>query len=161
MKSFRILLCLALSVPSFTTIANSEQLVGAWKCSTALPISWLDALSIYLPDGSFTGVASSITETKVHEGNVNFDLFLVGSWSLNGKELTTNIINVEVVPKNPWTEKEIELLKETVNQPSLLDSVQEVLLLTNDKLRTRSENGAIDNCVRAISASELRTKSKE
>ncbi|NIY83683.1 hypothetical protein [Vibrio hepatarius] len=161
MKIVKPLVCLALSATSFGTVASSEQLLGAWQCSSVLPISWLDALSIYSPDGSFKGVANSVTQTNVNDRVVEFDLYADGSWSLNGNVLVTDIESIEVIPKNLQAEKGIEAITEAVNQPSILHSELEVTLLTRDSLQTKSKDGVVDNCRRVISASELKSKSEQ
>ncbi|PHJ40009.1 hypothetical protein [Vibrio sp. PID17_43] len=159
MNISRALLFVTLTVTTFASSANTNQLLGVWKCSTSLPVSWLDAVSIYSPDGKFKGVAHSITEADSHRNTVEFDLFIDGSWSLNGDVLTTNITSVEVIPKNSKAEKELNVIKEAVNQPSLLHSEQEVLQLNNDTLVTRNKDGVVDNCNRAISAFKLKEQS--
>ncbi|HHF2874169.1 TPA: hypothetical protein ACPJ0A_004475 [Vibrio diabolicus] len=157
MKIIKSILLLALAASSFSSSANSNLLVGAWKCSSVLPISWLDALSIYSPDGSFRGVANSITNSD--NGVVEFDMYVDGSWTLSGNMLKTNITSLDVFPKNSLAEKKIKTIEEAVNQPSLLNSEQEVIILTNDNLKTKSNTGVVDNCFRAISASELKNQS--
>ncbi|MGR5322229.1 hypothetical protein [Vibrio alfacsensis] len=148
---------LSIALASFGANASSNSLVGAWKCSSALPASWLDALSIYSPDGSYKGVASSITNSD--KGLVEFDLYIDGVWDLNGKMLTTNISGVEIIPRNSLAEKEVKTMEAAVNQPSLLNSEQEVITLTTDSLKTKNNDGIVDNCVKAISAVNLREKS--
>ncbi|HHF3218811.1 TPA: hypothetical protein ACPJ2C_004744, partial [Vibrio alginolyticus] len=156
MKIFKSILLLALAASSFSSFANSNLLVGAWKCSSVLPISWLDALSVYSPDGSFKGVANSITNSD--NGVVEFDMYIDGSWTLSGNMLKTNITSLEVFPKNSLAKKEIKTIEEAVNQPSLLNSEQEIIILTNDNLKTKSNTGVVDNCFRAISAADLKNK---
>ncbi|MGY5450359.1 hypothetical protein ACVFI8_05365 [Agarivorans sp. MS3-6] len=159
MKIIRSLLLLTLMATSFGAFANSDQLLGAWKCGSVLPVSWLDALSLYSPDGSFKGVANSITETDATGGIVEFDLYVDGSWSLDNKKLTTDITNIDVIPKNSQAEKELKIIRDAVNQPSLLHSEQEVIVLTNDTLKTKNKDGVVDSCRRVISASALKNKS--
>ncbi|MFL0868462.1 hypothetical protein [Vibrio parahaemolyticus] len=156
-KIVKPILLLTLAAFPFSSSASSNLLIGAWKCSSVLPISWLDTLSIYSPDGSFRGVANSITNSD--KGVVEFDMYVDGSWTLTGNILKTNITSLEVFPKNSLAEKEIKTLKKAVNQPSLLNSDQEVIVLTKGNLKTKSNTGAVDNCFRAISASELKNKS--
>lgn len=157
MNIVKPVLLLVLAASSFGPFANPNSLVGAWKCSAILPISWLDALSIYSPDGSFSGVANSITNSD--KGVVEFDVYVDGAWSLSGNKLKTNITSLEVFPKNTLAQKEIKTIEEALNQPSILNSEQEVIILTKDNLKTKSSTGVVDNCFRAISASDLKNKS--
>lgn len=131
-----ILLLIILSATSLSSSANSNLLAGAWKCDSVLPISRLDALSIYSPGGSFKGIANSITESE--HGSAEFDFYVEGSWSLNDEVLKTSITSVEVVPKNLLAEKKLDVVSETVNQPSLLNSESQIILLTGETLKTQS-----------------------
>ncbi|GAD79694.1 hypothetical protein [Vibrio ezurae] len=144
-----LLICMSASTAS----ANSSMLTGAWKCSSILPVSWLESVSIYSPDGSIQAFANSITQAD-HRA-LEYDFFLEGTWKLEGKVLTTNVEIVEAVAKNADAKNDIDKIKSLES----ISSKEEIILLNSTQLKTKSESGKVSDCTRVVSAHALKNKS--
>lgn len=142
------------STIAFTASAEPNKLHGAWQCSVALPISWLDSVTILYPNGNLSATAN--TTTRVKNKDFEYDLYLNGIWSFDGKIITTEYEHIEVVAKSADAESELATLTHVLNQPEMLHHQEELLVLNDVLLKTKDKEGEITSCRRVLSAASLR-----
>ncbi|MEZ9701949.1 hypothetical protein AB4455_24220 [Vibrio sp. 10N.261.46.E12] len=159
MMFLRLLSVLTIGLLSSGVSAAPSQIIGAWSCGVTLPVSWLDAVSIYAPNGKSTGVANSLTLQAEGDELIEFDLYVEGTWLKDGSVLNTNIEHFDIVPKNPETQSKLHIIEKTLVNSGLLNAEQKIIILNDDTLKTESKDGIVDTCKRAISAQGIREKS--
>ncbi|RJG47451.1 hypothetical protein [Motilimonas pumila] len=125
--------------------------------SVALPISWLDSVTILYPNGNLSAPAN--TSTWVKNKEFEYDLYLNGKWSFDGKIITTGIEHIEVVAKNAALESDLATIRHRLNQPEMLHHQDESLVLNDALLTTKDKEGEITSCRRVLSAARLRDAS--
>ncbi|BEU03752.1 hypothetical protein OAG1_25520 [Agarivorans sp. OAG1] len=157
-RKFGIVIVLAACSKGFATEdlkLTKEQFQGAWQCESVLPVSKLDSVTIYGPDGSFTGFANSVTISAVDASSLEFDLYVSGSWILDGHSLLTDIGYVDVLPKNATSDKHLNNVKKSLNNSSMKHSEQEVIFLNDTTIEMKNKNGTVQTCVKAVSAAKI------
>ncbi|MEE1675803.1 hypothetical protein SNR37_001130 [Agarivorans aestuarii] len=134
---------------------TKEQFQGAWQCSSVLSVSKLDSVTIYGPDGSFTGFANSITISDVDASSVEFDLYVSGSWILEGHSLLTDIGYFDVLPKSAASNKHLANVKKVLDDPAMKHSKQEIVFLNSTTMEMRNNKGTVQTCYKAASAEKI------